>query len=353
MSARITVFVLATALATAPLAFGFQGMGKSQGGGGAMGAAAPAGTPAPSTTPETVAKVNGEKIAGSDFDRNWSAYLQQRGMPGSHGGKAGLGDDPQFASMKKEVLENLIGGELLWQEAKKLGFTIDSKEVDSRIAKVKTDIGGPEKFEEFLKANRVDESYYRNFITKQLSVGKLIEEKIIKGISASEKEIHEYYLANAERFTTPEQVRASHILCKVDKDATPEAKAAAKKKIEGILAEAKKGTDFAELAGKNSDCPSSTKGGDLGTFGRGRMVKPFEDAAFALKKAGDLSGVVETDFGYHIIKLTDRKDGGVTTEKEAADGIKQTVTQQKSRKAIDDHVKGLRDKAKVDILLTM
>lgn len=82
-------------------------------------------------------------------------------------------------------------------------------------------------------------------------------------------------------------------------------------------------------------------------------MKPFEDAAFAIKKVGDLSGVVETDFGYHVIKLTEKKEAGTIVEKEAADGIRQTLTQQKSREAIEGHVKQLREKAKVDLQLKL
>lgn len=131
-----------------------------------------------------------------------------------------------------------------------------------------------------------------------------------KGISVSDEDLRKYYTENAQRYTTPEERRASHILIKAEKSAPEADRAKAKAKAEGLLAELKKnpGT-FAELARKNSEDPGSAeKGGDLDFFGRGAMVKPFEDAAFGLKPE-ELSGVVESDFGYHIIKLAAVKGG--------------------------------------------
>ena len=116
-------------------------------------------------------------------------------------------------------------------------------------------------------------------------------------------EIERYYRANEAQFTTPEQVRASHILLKTEgKD-----EAAVKAKAEALLKQAKSGADFAALAKKNSeDEGSAAQGGDLDYFGRGRMAKEFEDAAFSLPP-GQISDVVKSPFGFHIIKVTDRK----------------------------------------------
>ena len=121
----------------------------------------------------------------------------------------------------------------------------------------------------------------------------------------------------------PEQVRASHILIStkpIDPNADPnQAKAQAKDKAEELLKKVKDGADFAALAKENSDCPSNAQGGDLGLFPRGQMVKPFEDAAFALK-VGEISDLVETQFGYHIIKVTEHQDPNQITFREGQDG---------------------------------
>lgn len=129
-------------------------------------------------------------------------------------------------------------------------------------------------------------------------------------IAVSEDDLRKYYSENAARYTTPEERRASHILINAPKDAPADVRAKAKAKAEALLAQVKQAPDsFAELAKKNSDDPGSAeRGGDLDFFSRGSMVKPFEDAAFALKP-GEVSGVVESDFGYHIIKLTGVRGG--------------------------------------------
>ena len=131
-----------------------------------------------------------------------------------------------------------------------------------------------------------------------------------KGISVTEEELRKYYTENEKRYTTPEERRASHILIKAEKGAPEADRAKARTKAEGLLAELRKNpAAFADLARKNSEDPGSAeKGGDLDFFGRGAMVKPFEDAAFGLKP-DELSAVVESDFGFHIIKLAAVKGG--------------------------------------------
>ena len=135
-------------------------------------------------------------------------------------------------------------------------------------------------------------------------------ETLKKGITVSEADLRKYYEENSARYTTPEERRASHILVKADKDAPAADRAKAKAKADALLAELKANpAAFADLAKKNSDDPGSAeRGGDLDFFARGAMVKPFEDTAFGLQK-GQLSPVVETDFGFHIIKVTDVRGG--------------------------------------------
>lgn len=148
-------------------------------------------------------------------------------------------------------------------------------------------------------------------------------ESLKAGVKVTDEELRKYYDENASRYATPEERRASHILIKADAAAPAAEREKAKAKAEGLLAEIKKNpASFAELAKKNSDDPgSAAKGGDLDFFGRGAMVKPFEDAAFSLPANG-LSGVVETDFGYHIIKVTAVRGG----EKQPFDAVKAEIT---------------------------
>jgi peptidyl-prolyl cis-trans isomerase C len=145
-------------------------------------------------------------------------------------------------------------------------------------------------------------------------------------------------------------VRASHILISTkptDPNADPnQVKVQAKSKAEDLLKKAKEGADFAALAKENSSCPSAAQGGDLGSFPRGQMVKPFEDAAFALK-VGQISDLVETEFGYHIIKVTEHQDPNQIAFDKAKTNILNELTQQKKQEAARKYVDSLRQSAKI------
>jgi peptidyl-prolyl cis-trans isomerase D len=155
-------------------------------------------------------------------------------------------------------------------------------------------------------------------------------EALKAGITVSDDELRKYYAENEARYTSAQERRASHILIKAEKDAPADQRAKAKAKAEALLAEIRKNpAAFAELAKKNSDDPGSAeKGGDLDFFGRGAMVKPFEDAAYAMQP-GEVSNVVETDFGYHLIKL-DAVRGGT---KKSFDEVRAEITEEFRKQA--------------------
>jgi peptidyl-prolyl cis-trans isomerase D len=150
----------------------------------------------------------------------------------------------------------------------------------------------------------------------------LDQETLAKGIAVPEEDLRRYYEENASRFTQAEERRASHILITADKSAPGGERQKAKARAEELLAQARKAPEqFAELARQHSQDPgSAAQGGDLDFFGRGSMVKPFEDAAFAMK-VGEISNVVETDFGYHVIRLTGVRGG----EKQPFDSVRATI----------------------------
>ncbi|MGA0612545.1 SurA N-terminal domain-containing protein [Caldimonas sp. KR1-144] len=158
-------------------------------------------------------------------------------------------------------------------------------------------------------------------------------EAVKKGITVSDAELKAYYEQNAARFTAPEERRASHILVKAEASAPAAEREKAKAKAESLLAELKRDPkQFAELAKKNSDDPGSAqRGGDLEWFGRGAMVKPFEDAAFALKP-GELSGVVQSDFGYHVIQVTGARGGERKPFEQVQAEVRNEVLQQAAQR---------------------
>lgn len=158
-------------------------------------------------------------------------------------------------------------------------------------------------------------------------------EAVKKGITVPEAELKAYYDQNAKRYTNPDERRASHILVKADASMSAADRDKAKAKAESLLAEAKRDPkQFADLARKNSDDPGSAqRGGDLEWFGRGAMVKPFEDAAFALKQ-GELSGVVQSDFGYHVILVTGTRGGEVKPFEAVQAEVRDEVAQQAAQR---------------------
>ena len=156
-----------------------------------------------------------------------------------------------------------------------------------------------------------------------------------------------FYKENIDQFKQPEKVRASHILVAVQQGESDSSKAEKRLKAAKILGELKNGANFEELAKRYSDCPSKSKGGDLGYFERGRMVKEFEDAAFALKP-GELSGIVETRFGYHIIKVTDRKPARTIPLTEAEADVRSYLTGEKKKQAVEDYISKLKSESTIE-----
>ena len=197
---------------------------------------------------------------------------------------------------------------------------------------------------------QLSETVVKNQIKQGLAIQKLIDNKFAKNISLSDSETKEYYDKNPEQFKLPEQVKASHILIKVDRAAEEPVKKAAMEEMVKIQKRINNGEDFAALAREYSQCPSSEKGGDLGFFGRGQMVPPFEKAAFALKP-GEVSGIVETEFGYHIIKVTDKRDSMAITYEDVKDKLKNYLKKRKEREEVGKYVAGLRATANVEIFM--
>jgi peptidyl-prolyl cis-trans isomerase D len=158
-------------------------------------------------------------------------------------------------------------------------------------------------------------------------------ETLQKSVTVSEAQLRDYYTQNAARYMAPEERRASHILIKADKSAPADVRAKAKAKAEALLAEVKKNpSSFAELARKNSEDPgSAARGGDLDFFARGAMVKPFEDAAFSLKP-GQISGLVESDFGYHVIEVTGVRGGEKKSFEEVRPELEAEFRRQEAQK---------------------
>ena len=298
---------------------------------------------------EFAAKVNGVGISSKDFDRSVDAAEKQF---------AGIGKQPGMNSpvnVKKEVMNRLIDFELMLQDAKKRGIVVDEARVDSNLDSFKSQFTEENTFSSFLEQNGLTEEEMKEQFRRRETIQelqKVLMSELMAQITLSDEKTKAFYDKNIENFKRPEQVKASHILISVAQDADDAAKKEARGKIEEVQKKVQSGEDFAELARANSSCPSNAQGGDLGFFGKGQMVKPFEDATFALKP-GETSDIVETQFGYHLIKMTEKKEAGTVPYEEVQERISQYLSQVELDQAQQDYIKGLRDKAEIATLVKL
>jgi peptidyl-prolyl cis-trans isomerase C len=305
-------------------------------------------TPIETAVDSVAITVNGVDINESQIEAQLKPQLEKMGpqLP------------PAFVEqykkqLRQQILERIIIEQLLDEKVKAAKIVVTDEEVIEHIKEMTSQQRPPLSMEDFkalIEASGQSFDEVKLRIQRGLAYQKLMEAQWAGKINFKEEDVKKYYSENKSKFETPEQVRASHILIKpdiADPNADPnEAKATAKAKAQDLLKQIKDGADFAELAKTNSGCPSSTKGGDLGFFGRGQMVPPFEKAAFALK-VGQVSDVVETQFGYHIIKVTDRKDASVTTFEQAKDDILKLLTQTRQAEFAKEYIASLKDKANI------
>jgi peptidyl-prolyl cis-trans isomerase C len=265
---------------------------------------------------------------------------------------------PAFAEQYKKqlrqvALERLVVEQLLDEEIRKANISVTEQEVTEKIEQMAARQQPPLSLEELkmrAAASGKDFDELRNDIRRGIGYEKLLQAQWVDKIGVTEDEASKYYSENSKEFETPEQIKASHILIATDtSDASVdpnEVKAKARAQAEQLLAQLKDGADFAELAKANSSCPSASKGGDLGFFSKGDMVAPFEEAAFALEP-GQLSDIVETKFGYHIIKVTDHKDAGTIAFEQAKDDVIDKLTKRKKTEIAKEYIQSLKTKANI------
>ncbi|MHC4186471.1 MAG: peptidylprolyl isomerase [Planctomycetota bacterium] len=257
--------------------------------------------------------------------------------------------------LRQQALEKMIVEQMLEEEVKAAKIVITEEDVIAYLKESGSRQQPPLSFEDIkalieAKGQNFDEVKRQIQASKGMKYQKLMDAQFVGKIKVTEEDAEKYYSQNTKQFETPEQVRASHILLTpdtTDPNADPnEAKSRAKAKAEGLLEHIKAGADFAALAKNNSGCPSAAKGGDLGFFGKGRMVPAFEKAAFE-SKVGQVTDIVETRFGYHIIQVTARKDPNVVTFAQAKDDIMNRLTQQKQAELAKQYIDSLKDKANI------
>ena len=281
--------------------------------------------------------VNGVEISGDavqfELDRLVRFYM-------SHG--MTMDEVKQnLPKLEEKALDQAIGAKLLLDRAQELDIPLMAADIDAEVSKVVTQVGGPENYKKALDAQGITEVQFRKELEKGAKVNKLVEQACAGVADPTEDEVAKFYEAHKTEFVVPHQVLCQHILVKGSDDAAlDKIKAIRERIVSG-------GADFAEEAKKNSDCPSGQEGGSLGWFGRGMMVPEFDKVAFEMKK-GEVSGVVSTQFGYHIIYKADEKGGGQQTLVDVHDQVKDLLRHEARGRAMDAFVAELRANAKIE-----
>jgi peptidyl-prolyl cis-trans isomerase C len=288
--------------------------------------------------PGVEAMVNATAITANEVNQLTKAMLSRQPTMGPP-------PAPEIVEQTRNAaIEQLINAELLYQAGSKLEIADLDKTLEAEYEKETKRFASKEEMDKALKSANMEEKDLRLLIRKRYVVNNLLEKEIAPAIVVGEDEIKKFYDDNQDKFKRPEAVRASHILVESKPDATPEQDKAAREKIEGLLKQLKEGKDFAELAKVESSCPSKVQGGDLNFFTKGQMVPEFENAAFALKP-GEISDIVKTQFGYHIIKFTDRQPEGVVPFDEVKPRIESYLKETKGQKAVADYIEKQKDGA--------
>jgi len=254
-------------------------------------------------------------------------------------------------SLQRQALDSLINMMLLLREAQREDIQPDPEAVEERISEITARFPSPEQFRQQLAAAGVSDDDFRREIEQGVRIQMLIDRKAPVESEVSEEEIEEFYRDNPENFEVPERVRASHILIGYEgaENSTAERSAEeARTLAEEVLEKAKaEGADFAALAQEYSEGPSAERGGDLDFFVSGQMVQPFEEAAFALQ-SGEISDIVETQFGYHVIRVTGREEGREIPLEEVRENITAFLNNRNQQAAVNEYLGQLRSTAVIE-----
>lgn len=288
----------------------------------------------------TIALVNDISVSRQDLNREKKKIalnLSQQGRPIS---------EEQLERYEGNIRETLINRVLLLQQTESEGIAIKNRQVDKALKEFKSRFKNETDYQNALRQMETTEAELKDQIKSGLAIKTLIDKKVTHNISVSDKQTRTFYDEHPELFRRPEQVKASHILIQVPAGADEAKKEAALTSIQSLKKRIDNGESFANLAMEYSDCPSKAKGGDLGFFSREQMVQPFSEAAFALQP-GQVSDVVTTQFGYHLIRVTERQEPQMMAFNDVKEDISNRLRREKEEKMIGDYIEKIKKKADI------
>ena len=311
---------------------------------GSQQAAAPAAPPkpVPAQLPEVIARVNGRTITKAEFQ------LAVRNLESQAGGPVPA---DRRDAIYRQVLDQLVAFRLLVQECEARKIAVPETEVTARVGEIRKQFPDEQAFKTALAQRQTTPEQLTSDIRDQLAAMKVVEAAVTPTVAVGDQQVSEFYTKNPERFQQPEAVRTSHILIRVPEKADAAARRAARVEADRVRAAAFRGEDFAALARQHShDQGSAANGGDLGFIARGQTVPAFEEAAFSLKP-GQVSQVVETTFGFHVMKVGEHRAARTVPLDEVKGEVTDYLKQQQMEQKTGAFVGQLKAKGKVEILL--
>ncbi|HTY62869.1 MAG TPA: peptidylprolyl isomerase [Acidobacteriota bacterium] len=307
-------------------------------------------TPAPQAATAgsdlVVLRVNGEPITENQVVVQVGLLARQKQLPSNS-------QEDRNVTLFKGAVDNIVIETLLHKEAIRLNLAPDQAKVEEQWQTILKQFPSQEEFQKALAAQGYTDAKLRKEMEESSKIEQVLDQAVKGTPLATDADVQKFYDDNSPKFMRKEQVHAAHILLLVDKNSTPEQKAAIKKKLEEIRSEIdSKKITFSDAAAKYSqDSGSAKQGGDLGYFTRGQMVPPFEEAAFAAEP-GSLSQVVETQYGFHLINVIDKKPAGKAPFEEVKGDIKRLLDQTSLRKVTQQYVNDLKTKAMIENFMT-
>jgi peptidyl-prolyl cis-trans isomerase C len=297
--------------------------------------------PMPAELPDVLARVNGEDVTKAEFDR------LLRNM------ELGAGQ-PVPAERRDEIyrgaLDQLITYSVLRQEVRARKISVAEGEIEASIQEMQKQFPGDKEFKQALADRGMTLERLRADARVDMAINKMIEDEVAQEPEATDVQVRDFYDKNPEKFTQDEAVRASHILIRVEPKATDAEKQKARARAEDLAKQAKAGADFGDLARKHSADGSAAMGGDLNFLVPGQTVAPFDKAVFSMKP-GEISDVVETEFGFHVIKVTEKRDASLVPFTQISPRIRAFLTDEAKQGRAQKFIEELKQKAKIEVLV--
>jgi peptidyl-prolyl cis-trans isomerase C len=302
---------------------------------------APPAKPMPAALPDVLARVNGESVKKADLDR----LIKNMELSANQPIPAERRDE-----ILRKALDQLVVYTVLSQETRARKVMVTDAEIDGNLKQMQAQFPSEVEFKKALTARGMTLEKLRSDARIDMSINKMMEAELASAPVPTDAQVREFYDKNPDKFKQDEAIRASHILIPADEKADDATKKKARAEIDDILKQLNGGADFAELAKKYSKDGSAAQGGDLNFFPKGQMVPAFDQAAWALKP-GETSGVVTTPFGYHIIKLTERRPASTVPFEQVSPRIKEYLTEQQKQGRAQAFIELLKQKAKIEVLV--